>query len=790
MMEEQSDDENAEPAPKKIKREWVKSYSEKAMEMMKKMGYENDKGLGKSNQGRLEPVIAVQQDGRRGFGLKLDAANLAAGQWDPSCEELEMPETVKWLTNVGPNASQYTLDQLMGFVVRGERKRTLEDENRYCDPEVLHHILNAKSAFDDLNDIEKRRARSRCNPFETIRSSIFLNRAAVKMANIDSMCDFMFTNPRDLEGRALVDPKDLLYFTDMCAGPGGFSEYVLFRKSWEAKGFGFTLRGANDFKLEKFFAASPESFDTYYGVKDDGNIFDDQNQDSLNEYIRYHTPEGVHFAMADGGFSVEGEENIQEILSKQLYLCQCLTALKILRKNGNFVCKLFDLFTPFSVGLIYLMYKCFHQIAIIKPNSSRPANSERYLVCKYKLEETTDVINYMNTINVMLNEERESVDDILEIFDANEIAADGEFVSYVIESNNAIGRKQITGLHKLSAFAQNPELKETRQSEVRQQCLKMWALPDKLRKAPEAKPPDHLLKELLLDWSQDRRWLNIQPIEMNSVTALANCVQNVRDWIFMPIGREETNNNSCSLFMCRSRGHLLRYTEHKKWEPVETSFEVQARSIFFGQIVSEFYGEGRTIQRVPALHIIDGICLGGIDIRRRALCDRISMCDKYARSLNKPYKKERTYGPLRSNPYFRLPDMQSFFGDMRQYVLKDSSKRFGFSLDDNKFFVPGGILMLCELTPNYMSAKSRSRNQIYYFNTNSRESFYKDDVPKFKKEAEIFGSFRQNYIRRLLWKWTDLRQVEEHAHEDNPNLLFRSQFVKFIADELDKLGPA
>jgi hypothetical protein len=45
--------------------------------------------------------------------------------------------------------------------------------------------------------------------------------------------------------------------------------------------------------------------------------------------------------------------------------------------GGNFVCKLFDLFTPFSVGLVYLMYKSFQRISILKPNTSRPANSER-----------------------------------------------------------------------------------------------------------------------------------------------------------------------------------------------------------------------------------------------------------------------------------------------------------------------------------------------------------------------------------------------------------------------------
>lgn len=49
----------------------------------------------------------------------------------------------------------------------------------------------------------------------------------------------------------MVGPKELLYFADVCAGPGGFSEYVLYRKKWKAKGFGFTLKGDHDFRYLK-----------------------------------------------------------------------------------------------------------------------------------------------------------------------------------------------------------------------------------------------------------------------------------------------------------------------------------------------------------------------------------------------------------------------------------------------------------------------------------------------------------------------------------------------------------
>ena len=111
------------------------------------------------------------------------------------------------------------------------------------------------------------------------------------------------------------------------------------------------------------------------GADGDGNVFNAENIETFRRFVMENTGgKGVHFMMADGGFSVEGQENIQEILSKQLYLCQCLVALSIVRPGGHFVCKLFDLFTPFSVGLVYLMYRSFQQVAIHKPNTSRPAN--------------------------------------------------------------------------------------------------------------------------------------------------------------------------------------------------------------------------------------------------------------------------------------------------------------------------------------------------------------------------------------------------------------------------------
>lgn len=58
---------------------------------------------------------------------------------------------------------------------------------------------------------------------------------------------------------------------------------------------------------------------------------------------------------------MEGNENLQEVLSKKIYICQCLIALEIVRTHGHFVTKLFDIFTLFSGGLLFLMSKCFEK---------------------------------------------------------------------------------------------------------------------------------------------------------------------------------------------------------------------------------------------------------------------------------------------------------------------------------------------------------------------------------------------------------------------------------------------
>ncbi len=109
----------------------------------------------------------------------------------------------------------------------------------------------------------------------------------MKMANLDAVFDFMFTDPKYADGvnvflrnlktfenisfklivqTSKIEANEPLYFCDVCAGPGGFSEYVLWRKRYgTCKGFGMTLKSDNDFRLDDFIAGTAEYFEPFYG---------------------------------------------------------------------------------------------------------------------------------------------------------------------------------------------------------------------------------------------------------------------------------------------------------------------------------------------------------------------------------------------------------------------------------------------------------------------------------------------------------------------------------------------
>jgi len=74
--------------------------------------------------------------------------------------------------------------------------------------------------------------------------------------------------------------------------------------------------------------------------------------------------------------------HLQEEKHGPLHLGQIICALLTLKKGGHMVCKMFMFFKPFSRMLLFMLKDVFDELYISKPATSRPGNSEVYLVGK------------------------------------------------------------------------------------------------------------------------------------------------------------------------------------------------------------------------------------------------------------------------------------------------------------------------------------------------------------------------------------------------------------------------
>uniref|UniRef100_A0A5K3F1B7 Cap-specific mRNA (nucleoside-2'-O-)-methyltransferase 1 n=1 Tax=Mesocestoides corti TaxID=53468 RepID=A0A5K3F1B7_MESCO len=400
---------------KKAKLQGPEMHS-KAWHIMSGMGYEAGKGLGAMSQGRTEPVTVQTKHDRRGVGggagshlRDSTTGDFPRGPhaWTEETEEVKVDGDLvyEWSRWTGEkdvdDLPHLALEGIQGGILPptspdalGPPVCDLGTQTRYCSSELLQEVLQYKNCLDNMPRDLLTSARIRSNPFEEIRKGIFMNRAAMKMANMDSLTNGLFSQA--------APPHEILHFADICAGPGGFSEYLTWRRGASAlaaaesttgnsaaalfprvRGYGMTLSGSCDFRLDNFLAGPAEVFRPFYGPKQDGDITSWANLEGFANLIHKNTDgRGVHVVMADGGFDASSGYNLQEVQSKHIYLCQCLCALTLLRPSGSFVTKLFDVVTDFSVDLIWLMSHVFKKVSLIKPVTSRPANSERYLLCE------------------------------------------------------------------------------------------------------------------------------------------------------------------------------------------------------------------------------------------------------------------------------------------------------------------------------------------------------------------------------------------------------------------------
>ena len=237
--------------------------------------------------------------------------------------------------------------------------------------------------------------------------------------------------------------KEKLVSFHLAEGPGGFIEALTYlRKNSSDIYYGMTL--VNDdpncpgWRKSKVFLENNPNVSIIYGADNTGNLL---SMDNL-EYCISNYKNKIDIITADGGIDVSNDFNKQEQLVCSLIIAEVLYAIIMQKKGGHFILKVFDIFSKTTVDLLYILTALYGEVYIMKPCTSRIANSEKYIVCKnFLLDDSKEISEVFKREFIKICSQ--SNDNIISLLT---IPHDYYFINRIEEINAILGQQQIENI--------------------------------------------------------------------------------------------------------------------------------------------------------------------------------------------------------------------------------------------------------------------------------------------------------------------------------------------------------
>lgn len=300
-----------------------------------------------------------------------------------------------------------------------QRLETIEHDwdihKKYTNPYEYIHTLTP----------HKKKCVSKYNP---------LSRSYFKMIEIINTFDLRF------------DSKPIHTF-HIAEGPGGFIEAIANTRNCSHDSYiGMTiLDDKNDpnipaWKKTQNFLQKNKNVYIERGKDGTGNILKLENF----VYCKEKYGSSMELITGDGGFDFSVDFNNQEVHVTDLLMAQAFYALVMQKKGGSFVLKIFDSFMNHTLDLLYILSSFYESVYIVKPYTSRYANSEKYIVCKnflYSNNSTFYNVLYDAFVKMTQNNGDKNVVRFLNI------PLSYQFIIKMEEYNAVFGQQQLENIH-------------------------------------------------------------------------------------------------------------------------------------------------------------------------------------------------------------------------------------------------------------------------------------------------------------------------------------------------------
>ena len=324
------------------------------------------------------------------------------------------------------------------------KERNVDKKNNYVEHVLCEKLNNIKSLID--NNVGKWDLYKRItNQYEYIHTNISSSNTSVsKLKPLSRSFYKMIEIMKTFRILEHYKPRPINTF-HLAEGPGGFLEAVVYkRKNPADKYYAMTLIHENDnvpgWKKSKHFLKKHNNVYIENGKDNTGNLYNHENF----HYCAKKYRNSIDLITGDGGFDYSLNYDDQEEISLKLIYAQIIFAFAMQKKGGVFILKVFDMFTNPSFELIYFLMHAYNKVIIIKPKTSRSANSEKYIVCiDFKYKNTSKWDKKLGDILFKMNKVDHNKETIMSLFS---ISMPIYYVNCIKELNASLVQKQITNI--------------------------------------------------------------------------------------------------------------------------------------------------------------------------------------------------------------------------------------------------------------------------------------------------------------------------------------------------------